>query len=76
LVCLLGVAQAAGFRATLEPATIRQGESANLLLIFEDAQPDEVPALPEVPNLSFAAIGRESRFNFVNGRQSTTTVDR
>lgn len=75
-VCLLGLAQAAGFRATLEPATIRQGESANLLLIFEDGQPDQLPALPEVPNLSFAAIGRESRFNFVNGRQSTTTVYR
>ena len=75
-VCLLGVAQAAGFRATLEPATIRQGEAANLLLIFEDGQPDELPALPEVANLSFAAIGRESRFNFVNGRQSTTTVFR
>lgn len=70
------LAQAAGFRATLEPATIRQGEAANLLLIFEDAQPDEAPKLPEVPQLSFAALGRESRFNFVNGRQSTLLVYR
>lgn len=75
-MCLLGVAQAAGFRATLEPATIREGEAANLLLIFEDGQPDQRPALPEVPHLSFAAIGSESRFQFVNGRQSTTTVYR
>lgn len=69
-------AQAAGFRAELEPATIRAGESANLLLIFEDAQPDALPTLPEVPKLSFAGFGQESRLNIVNGRQSMTTVYR
>lgn len=69
-------ALAAGFRAELEPATIRAGESANLLLIFEDVQPDAVPTLPEVSGLSFVATGRETRFNFVNGRQSLSTVFR
>lgn len=72
---LLG-AHAAGFRAELDPATIRAGESANLLLVFEDMQPDAAPALPEVSGLSFVAFGRESRFNLVNGRQSMTTIFR
>ncbi len=73
---LAGPAQAAGFRARLDPTTIRLGESATLELIFEDVQPDGVPTLPEVPKLSFAAIGRETRLNYVNGRQSSTVLFR
>lgn len=73
---LAGSAQAASFRARLEPTTIRMGESATLELIFEDLQPDGVPTLPDVPKLSFAAVGRETRLNFVNGRQSSTLLFR
>lgn len=73
---LAGSALAAGFRARIEPATIRLGESATLELIFEDVQPDGIPALPDIPKLRFAAVGRETRLNYVNGRQSSTLLFR
>ncbi len=69
-------ARAASFRAVIEPATVRLGESAQLQLLFEGGVPDVLPTLPAVTNLTFSFIGREERFSFVNGRASSTTVFR
>lgn len=78
VICLWGgaSAMAASFRAVLEPATVYQGQPATLALLFEGAQPDSLPALPLVPNLTFGGGGREERITIVNGRQSVTTTFR
>ncbi len=79
LVLLLGwghVAQAASFRATLEPDTIYQGQGATLALTFEGGQPDSLPTLPRVPNLTYGGGGREDRMTFANGKQSSSTTYR
>ncbi len=62
----------ASFQTRLNPATIYAGQSTLLSLEFEGGEPDNDPALPGVPGLTFAGNGREQRFSFVNGRQSSS----
>ena len=78
LLCVGGclTAGAASFRAQLEPDTIYQGQSASLSLTFEGGQPDRLPALPRIANLTYGTGGREDRMTIVNGRQSSTTTYR
>jgi len=80
-VLLLGLAggvvlHAASFQAEIEPNTIYLGQSASLSLTFEGGQPDRLPALPRISNLTYGPGGREDRMTIVNGRQSSTTTYR
>lgn len=70
------LSHAASFQAQIEPDTIYLGESANLTLTFEGGQPDKLPALPRVANLTYAGGGREDRFTLANGRQTSTVTYR
>ena len=78
LLCALalfpaGTAHAAKFTAALDRDTITLGEQVSLSLTFDGATPEEVPALPAIPNLQVNYIGPSSRFSFVNG-QTTSSI--
>jgi hypothetical protein len=74
LVVMLGctpAALAATFTASLDRNTISANESATMSLKFEGGLPAEIPAVPNIPGLSFANIGQSSQFNFINGQSSS-----
>jgi hypothetical protein len=66
-------APAGSFAASLDRDTVSVGDRATLSLRFEGAVPADIPTLPNVPGLSFTAVGQSSQFNFING-QSTSVV--
>jgi hypothetical protein len=66
------VAAPATFTASLDRDTISVGESATLSFTIEDGVPAEVPIVPPVPNLSIRSLGQSSKYNFINGRSSST----
>ncbi len=68
-----GAAFAASFTATLDRDTITLGESAQLALVFEGGQPDNMPA-PSVPGLSFGRPNTTSsqNINFNTGQINST----
>src|SRR2546426_2004624 len=76
VLCVLGeitsVAAPATFTAALDRDTISVGESVTLSFTIEDGVPAEVPIVPPVPNLSIRSLGQSSKYNFINGRSSTT----
>jgi hypothetical protein len=68
------IACAATFTASLDRDTITLGERATLSLRFEGAVPADIPAVPNVAGLSFAAIGQSSQFNIINGLSSSVVA--
>lgn len=62
-----GIGLAAGFSTTLDREAIRLGETAELALIFEGADPGGTPGLPAIEGLRITAGGRSSEFSFING---------
>ena len=78
LLCVLSLllaetGHAAKFTAALDRDTVTLGEQVSLSLTFDGAAPDDVPALPAIPNLQINYIGPSSRFSFVNG-QTTSSI--
>src|SRR5947207_2560563 len=77
LVVMKGVtsiACAATFTASLDRDTITIGERATLSLRVEGAVPADIPVVPNVPGLSFAASGQSSQLNIVNGQRSSVVA--
>ncbi len=75
--CLAGLlrgeaAAAASFTVSLDRDTISLGESATLSLNFDGGPPDNTPALPRIPNLSFGTLGQSTQFSNINGVQSSS----
>ena len=70
---LSGAAWAASFTASLDRDSIALGEQATFSLKFEDVQPKDAPAIPNIAGLQFQYIGPSSSFSFVNG-QTTSSV--
>jgi hypothetical protein len=71
----LGLALHGGELAmSVDPAVIQLGESAQLKLEFVNAQPDQVPALPVVPNLQVSYRGPSHSIQIINGRQTVSVV--
>lgn len=58
--------------ASLDPTTLRLGESAKLSLTFENCQPSKAPDLPSVPGLQFTYGGQSSSVQWINGRQTAS----
>src|SRR5207253_3975868 len=63
---------AATFTASLDRDTIAIGENATLTLTVQDGTPADIPAAPNVPNLSVNYLSQSSQFNIVNGKASST----
>lgn len=72
LLCALQWANSQSFNATLDHDTVRLGESAILSLTFQGGTPNEIPRLPDIPNLRISYIGQSSQFSFVNGVMTST----
>jgi hypothetical protein len=60
------------FNATLDRTTVTAGESATLTLVFEGAQPKEMPAPPALPNLRISDAGISQSFQIGGGQTSAT----
>jgi hypothetical protein len=70
LACALP-SRAVTFTASLERDTVYLGESVGLALVFEGAQPQDTPNVPNVANLQIHYTGPASEFSFVNGKTSS-----
>src|ERR1041384_7875263 len=69
-----GSALAANFTTSLDRSLIQMGETARLLLQFEDASPDDVPVPPSVPNLQIDYLGPSSQTSIINGQVSSSVT--
>lgn len=59
-LCILGAARAGAqtpVQASLQPATVPVGETAELQITFENCQPEAVPAAPTAPGLTIQFLG-------------------
>jgi len=65
---------AATVSATLEPDTIRLGESAQMNLVFEGGAPPSAPLVPSVPNLRIDPGFPTHQISIVNGQQSSAEI--
>jgi hypothetical protein len=65
---------AATVTATLEPDTIRLGESAQMSLVFENGAPAAAPLVPSVPNLRVEPGFPSHQISIVNGQQSSAVI--
>ncbi len=63
--------QSATFTASLDRETITLGENAQLSLKFVGANPQDVPQVPQVPNLQIQYVGPSSQFSFIQGQVSS-----
>lgn len=68
------LATAATFNASIDRDTLTLGETATLSLTFSGGAPQEVPSLPDIPNLQVAYIGPSSQVSFINGQVSSTVT--
>jgi len=73
LVGLSG-AQAATLTAALDRSTITLGESATFSLTFSGGSSENVPQLPQIPNLQMDYLGPSSQFSFINGQVSSVVT--
>jgi hypothetical protein len=64
--------KAASLQATLERNQVQVGETVVLTLEFEGGQPNELPQLPEVPNLRMSSAGTSRNVSIINGRMSSS----
>lgn len=72
---LAGVSvRAATLTAVLDRDTITLGESANLGLVCSDGDPKAQPALPQIPSLEAAFLGRSSQLRYDNGQVSSSVT--
>lgn len=69
-----GAAWAASFTAQLDRESMALGEQATLSLKFDDIQPQDAPAIPEVAGLEFQYVGPSSNFSFINGRTTSSVT--
>src|SRR5690348_8971283 len=67
-------AAGASFTASLDRDTVTLGESVKLSLTFSGAAPEDVPALPAIPDLRIDYIGPSSQFSLINGQVSSTVT--
>ncbi len=66
--------RAATLTAVLDRDTITLGESANLGLVCSDGDAKAPPALPQIPNLEVAFLGRSSQLRYDNGQVSSSVT--
>ena len=71
---LIASGRAAIFTASLDRVAITLGEQATLSLKFDGVQPQDAPALPDVPGLQFQYVGPSSSFSFINGQTSSSVT--
>lgn len=64
--------KAASFQATLERNQVQAGETIVLTLTFEGGQPNELPHLPQIPNLRMESAGTSRNMSIINGRMSSS----
>lgn len=78
-VALVALAPAVGtlaatFTASLDRDTLTLGETATLSLAFSGATPQNLPALPEIPNLKVSPTGTSTAMSFNFGSESSSTI--
>ncbi len=69
-----GAARAANFTASLDRDSITIGESATLSLKFDDASPQNPPALPEMPGLDVGTPVRQLFSSDFNGIRNSSVI--
>src|SRR5689334_12809150 len=74
LFCGLFAAKAATLTAALDRNTITLGESATFSLTFSGGSSENVPTLPQIPNLQIDYLGPSSQFSFINGQVSSVVT--
>jgi len=67
-------AWAASFTASLDRAMMTLGDQATLSLKFDGVQPQDAPAMPNIPGLQFQYVGPSSAFSFINGQTSASVT--
>ena len=72
-VLAIGAAHAADITATLEPAQVEVGESAQLTVTVTGSQSAE-PDVPNVPGLDIAHVGQSTQIQIVNGSITASNV--
>lgn len=73
LALLPAALRAASFTASLDRDSLTLGGQATLSLKFEDAQPKDAPAIPQIAGLQIQYVGPSSSFSFING-QTTSSI--
>lgn len=63
---------AASFTASLDRDTMTLGDQATLSLKFDGVQPQDAPAIPDIPGLQFQYVGPSSSFSVINGQVSSS----
>ena len=65
---------AATFTASLDRDMINLGESVTLSLAFADADPQDVPAPPQIPNLDINYLGPSRQTTIIGGQVSSSVT--
>ena len=68
VACTAGAARAVGVTATIDPAKLTAGQSAELAVRVEGTQSAPTPQIANTAGLSISYVGPASQMSFVNGR--------